>query len=99
MCGRYTNTVGPEELSEQVGRHLGVQIRESIRTDPWDVRPTDPEPLPVGHPLWGAPGALITPHIAGDSPTASRNAFTLVGEQVRRYVRGEALANVVEVGY
>jgi putative SOS response-associated peptidase YedK len=47
MCGRYTNTVGPEELTEQVGRQLGVQIREGVRTDPWDVRPTDPVPAIV----------------------------------------------------
>lgn len=47
ICGRFTNTVGPEELTEQVGRQLGVQIRESIRTDPWDVRPTDPVPAIV----------------------------------------------------
>lgn len=26
---------------------------------------TEPEPLPAGHPLWGEPGALITPHVAG----------------------------------
>jgi putative SOS response-associated peptidase YedK len=49
MCGRYTTTVGPEELTEQVGRQLGVQIRETIRTDPWDVRPTDPVPAIVAH--------------------------------------------------
>jgi len=47
MCGRYTNTVGPEELTEQIGRQLGVQIWESVRTDPWDVRPTDPVPAIV----------------------------------------------------
>ena len=60
---------------------------------------TDPEPLPREHPLWDAAGVLITPHLAGDSPAASRAAFALVGEQVRRYVRGEPLANVVEEGY
>jgi phosphoglycerate dehydrogenase-like enzyme len=60
---------------------------------------TDPEPLPPEHPLWDAPGALITPHLAGDSPAASRSAFALVGEQVRRYVSGEPLANVVEQSY
>jgi phosphoglycerate dehydrogenase-like enzyme len=60
---------------------------------------TDPEPLPGGHPLWAAPGTLISPHLAGDSPAASRRAFALVGEQVRRYMRGEPLANVVEHGY
>ena len=26
---------------------------------------TDPEPLPPGHPLWTAPGCVITPHTAG----------------------------------
>jgi phosphoglycerate dehydrogenase-like enzyme len=60
---------------------------------------TTPEPLPEQHPLWHARGALITPHLAGDSAAASRNAFALVGEQVRRYVRGEPLANVVRDGY
>jgi phosphoglycerate dehydrogenase-like enzyme len=24
---------------------------------------TDPEPLPTGHPLWHAPGVLISPHV------------------------------------
>ena len=60
---------------------------------------TDPEPLPRDHPLWDAPGVLITPHFAGDTPAADRRAFVLVGEQVRRYVRQEPLANVVEHGY
>jgi phosphoglycerate dehydrogenase-like enzyme len=60
---------------------------------------TDPEPLPTGHPLWEAPGVLITPHLAGDTPAAERRAFALVGEQVRRYVRREPLANVVAGDY
>ncbi len=60
---------------------------------------TDPEPLPAKHPLWDAPGVTITPHLAGDTVAAERRAFALVGEQVRRYVRGEPLANVVEHGY
>jgi phosphoglycerate dehydrogenase-like enzyme len=60
---------------------------------------TDPEPLPSEHPLWNAPGVLITPHLAGDTAGAERHAFTLVGEQVRRYMRGEPLVNVVEHGY
>ncbi|GAA4381672.1 NAD(P)-dependent oxidoreductase [Agromyces bauzanensis] len=24
----------------------------------------EPEPLPAGHPLWSAPGCIITPHVA-----------------------------------
>ena len=60
---------------------------------------TEPEPLPADHPLWDAPGLLITPHFAGDTQGAERRAFALVGEQVRRYVRGEQLVNVVEGDY
>jgi len=60
---------------------------------------TDPEPLPSDHGLWEAPGALITPHFAGDTAAAERRAFVLVGEQVRRYVRAEPLENVVEHCY
>jgi phosphoglycerate dehydrogenase-like enzyme len=60
---------------------------------------TDPEPLPHEHPLWDAPGLLITPHFAGDTLAADRRAFELVGDQVRRFVRQEPLANVVEDGY
>ena len=60
---------------------------------------TDPEPLPSDHPLWDAPGVLITPHFAGDTLAADRRAFALVGDQVRRYMKGEPLANVVEHGY
>ena len=28
---------------------------------------TDPEPLPSDHPLWSAPGVLISPHVGGNS--------------------------------
>lgn len=56
---------------------------------------TDPEPLPAGHPLWALPNALVTPHIAGDSPEAELRAFRLVGDQIRRLAAGEPLINQV----
>jgi phosphoglycerate dehydrogenase-like enzyme len=59
----------------------------------------DPEPLPPGHPLWTAPGALISPHSAGDTEGADRAAWALAGEQLRRYAAGEPLRNVVRDGY
>jgi phosphoglycerate dehydrogenase-like enzyme len=59
---------------------------------------TDPEPLPPDHPLWDAPGVLITPHLAGDSPQAEARAYRFVGEQIGRYARGEPLQNVVRPG-
>ena len=33
---------------------------------------TDPEPLPAGHPLWSAPGLLLTPHVGGAVPETRR---------------------------
>jgi phosphoglycerate dehydrogenase-like enzyme len=56
---------------------------------------TDPEPLPEGHPLWSAPGLLLTPHVAGAVPgTAARSEATVVA-QLRRVLGGEPLADVV----
>jgi phosphoglycerate dehydrogenase-like enzyme len=60
---------------------------------------TDPEPLPMGHPLWSAPNLLITPHIAGSSPGMMDRVMRFIGDQCRRYLAGEPLAHVVTEGY
>ncbi|HEY3472344.1 MAG TPA: 2-hydroxyacid dehydrogenase [Amycolatopsis sp.] len=57
---------------------------------------TDPEPLPSDHPLWTTPGVVITPHIAGGSASFYPRAKKLAAEQLRRYVKGEELLNLVE---
>jgi phosphoglycerate dehydrogenase-like enzyme len=57
---------------------------------------TDPEPLPEGHPLWSAPGLLLTPHVGGAVPETDARASAAVVEQVRRILAGEPLANVVD---
>lgn len=41
MCGRFTNTAGPDELTERIGRYVGVTVRDSASEDPWNVRPTE----------------------------------------------------------
>jgi len=58
----------------------------------------DPEPLPADHPLWSAPGVFISPHIAGDSGASAIRAWELAGTQLRRYLAGESLLNVVVDG-
>jgi phosphoglycerate dehydrogenase-like enzyme len=58
---------------------------------------TDPEPLPPGHPLWRMSNVIVTPHIATSSDYRSERTFTLVAENVRRYVRGDALLSVVDL--
>ena len=59
----------------------------------------EPEPLPPEHPLWEAPGVLISPHVAGDTAESDRAAWRLVGEQLARFAGGEPLLNVVSEGY
>lgn len=61
---------------------------------------TDPEPLPAGHPLWLAPNCLITPHVGGSTPEFIHRAFRFGAAQVRRFIAGEPLENVVsDAGY
>ena len=59
---------------------------------------TDPEPLPAGHPLWGFPEVLITPHVAGGLRLAipRDNCIRLAVENLERYVKGEALRNRIK---
>ena len=56
---------------------------------------TDPEPLPPEHPLWDAPGVVVTPHVGGASDAMWPRSYRLVAEQLRRITRGEPLLNVV----
>jgi D-3-phosphoglycerate dehydrogenase len=57
---------------------------------------TDPEPLPQGHPLWQMENVIITPHVGGYSPNADAQVFAIVLDNVRRFVRGRPLRNVVD---
>jgi len=59
----------------------------------------EPEPLPEDHPLWSAPGVLITPHSAGSVKRSGERAYALVRAQLERFVKGEELENVVSGAY
>ncbi len=59
---------------------------------------TDPEPLPLGHPLWSAPGVVITPHVGGDTSAFLPRAWALLRDQLTRYAAGTPLRNVVSGG-
>jgi phosphoglycerate dehydrogenase-like enzyme len=60
---------------------------------------TDPEPLPAAHPLWAAPGLLLSPHVGGNTSAFLPRARRLVAEQVRRYTLGEPLLNIIDGAY
>jgi len=50
---------------------------------------TEPEPLPLDHPLRSAPGVLLTPHVAGALGNELRRLGASVLDEVERFVRGE----------
>ncbi|MFJ7989361.1 2-hydroxyacid dehydrogenase [Streptomyces sp. NPDC096351] len=56
---------------------------------------TDPEPLPAGHPLWHAPGVLISPHVGGSTSAFMPRAKRLIAAQLRRFAAGEQPANTL----
>lgn len=56
---------------------------------------TDPEPLPVGHPLWSAKNVIITPHVGGDSEAFTPRGRKLVEEQLSRLTNGQDLLHVI----
>lgn len=56
---------------------------------------TDPEPLPPGHPLWQAPGVLISPHVGGPTSAFLPRAKRLLTDQLSRFVNREPLRNVI----
>lgn len=54
------------------------------------------EPLPEDSPLWDLPNALLSPHVSGFTPLYDARATDLFAENLRRYVVGEPLLNVVD---
>ncbi len=57
---------------------------------------TEPDPLPEGHPLWSCPNLFITPHVGASTPQFSPRALRIASEELRRYMNGEPLHNVVQ---
>jgi phosphoglycerate dehydrogenase-like enzyme len=76
---------------------LTAELRSGRLRAALDV--TDPEPPPADHPLWSAPGLLLTPHVAGSVPGFLPRAFALVRRQVERWIAGQPLENLVVDGY
>lgn len=60
---------------------------------------TDPEPLPPGHPLWTAPGLLLTPHIGGMVSGGRRRSYAVAAAEIARYAGGELPDNLVHGEY
>jgi phosphoglycerate dehydrogenase-like enzyme len=56
------------------------------------------EPLPDSSPLWTLPNVLVTPHAAALSARENERIVELFVDNLRRYLDGRPLRNVVEPG-
>ncbi len=58
---------------------------------------TDPEPLPMDHPLWTYENVIITPHTSGYAESANQRLEDLVVENIGRYLAGDPLRNPINL--
>jgi phosphoglycerate dehydrogenase-like enzyme len=59
------------------------------------------EPLPDGHPFWGHPRVLVSPHVSAVTNRFWERETALIVDNIRRYLAGAPLTHVVdlEAGY
>ncbi|MDX3851893.1 2-hydroxyacid dehydrogenase [Streptomyces sp. AK02-01A] len=74
---------------------LLAELKSGRITAALDV--TDPEPLPAGHPLWHAPGVLISPHVGGSTSAFLPRAKRLLAGQLTLFAAGNEPRNTVLV--
>ena len=56
------------------------------------------EPLPADHPLWRMENVILTPHVAADNPHVPQRRIDTLCDNLRRYLNGEPVRNVVDKG-
>jgi len=54
------------------------------------------EPLPAESPLWEMDNVVVTPHFSAGSDRYAERAADIVCENLRRYLSGEPLVNIVD---
>ena len=94
IASRYNQALNKGVDCDALDRVLG---EEHLRGAVLDV--TNPEPLPIKHPLWRNPRCVLTPHISGGafghSDGTEERICQVVCDNLRRYVAGEELAHRV----
>lgn len=94
--------MGPQTFFINVGRGASVvtaDLDAALRNGQLAgaaVDVTNPEPLPADNPLWDAPNIIITPHDAGFSDQINQRVWQLIIKNVKAYVQGETLNNLVD---
>lgn len=54
------------------------------------------EPPPPGHPLYGLASAILSPHVSGFLPSYDEKCSVLFAENLRRFLAGAPLLNLVD---
>jgi phosphoglycerate dehydrogenase-like enzyme len=57
----------------------------------------DQEPLPADSPLWDMENVVVTPHFSSGSDHYTTRAADIAADNLRRYLAGEPLRNVVDI--
>lgn len=55
------------------------------------------EPLPQDSPLWDMPNVIATPHVAGSPTNYTERVFSIFGDNIERFLKGQKLNNVVDL--
>ena len=107
-----TGVIGPDELAAMEdhawlvnvarGGHVNVeallQALDAGEIGGACLDVTDPdEPLPDGHPLWGHPRVMITPHVGNTPEMGIPLLASHIGRNVALFASGETLEGVVDV--
>ncbi len=89
----YLINIGRGVIVDLADLTAALQAKE-IAGAGFDVFET--EPLPPGHPLWSMENVIITPHCAAASPRVPQRHLETLLDNLRRFVRGEPVLNVVD---
>ncbi len=54
------------------------------------------EPLPADSPFWDLPNVIITPHNGATTKATAVRGYRIFADNLRRYVNGEPLVNIVD---
>src|SRR5229473_966396 len=54
------------------------------------------EPPPVGHPFYGLDNVILSPHVSGFLPSYDEKCSVLFAENLRRYLAGQPMLNLVD---
>src|SRR5207245_1987482 len=99
VAGKTLGILGLGTIGREIARKAqGFDLR--VRREGWmagaGVDVFEREPLPADSPLYDLENVIITPHVSGASPRYMDRAVPLFCENLRRYLHGDPLLNVVD---